>query len=349
MQKVMTAPVKKEKLRDSSFIRRTKKPTRWLVKSVPSLNGPSPNGDQPHVNADSQVDSHVDNQYDPYPYGWRYIQNTTEDGQVESERVALTLYDLLHPQLGDVVMHKPPHEDNYAHLKTALTTQFRNHSGAFVSSDLRIDLNLPGVEPLVPDISVIFNVDEEQAWGTFDIKKEGTLPSVAFEITSPSTRDHDFGKKREYYAQAGIPFYVIVDIEYEDEKNRDSKVSGYELYAHKLIDDKYVAIQPDEQGRCWLPPLEISVAVSDEGVLCYNAQGELLMSHEQLTQALADTEQRVNEESERAAKQERIAQEESERAAEQERRANEESARAAQAEAENARLRALLAQLGSDA
>jgi len=95
---------------------------------------------------------------------------------------------------------RPPHEKNYTYVATSLTAKFKHKPKIFVSSDLRIDLDLPGIEPLVPDISVIFDVEEEKAWGTFYTQKEGTGPKVIFEITSPSTRKHDFVDKHAYYA-----------------------------------------------------------------------------------------------------------------------------------------------------
>jgi len=227
MQDVLTRPVQKRDELSSVITPQTQESTKQSIQrfsgSVIHTNGNSPNGDTPHVRNEPRPDRLKD----PAPYGWRYITTTTEEGEVEFSRVALTSYDLLHPQEGDVIMHKPPHEKGYTYLHNSLTKKFKRKPKVFVSSDLRIDLDIPDTEPLVPDVSVIFNVEEEKAWGTFYTQKEGAVPNTIFEITSPSTRDNDFGKKREYYAQAGVPYYVIVDIEYDP--NDDNIVSGYRL------------------------------------------------------------------------------------------------------------------------
>jgi Uma2 family endonuclease len=34
---------------------------------------------------------------------------------------------------------------------------------------------------------------------------------LVVEVTSPSTRDQDYHRKRQIYAEAGIPYYLIID------------------------------------------------------------------------------------------------------------------------------------------
>jgi len=151
-------------------------------------------------------------------------------------------------------------------------------------------------------------------------------------------------------------------------------------------------IGPDnEQERYWVPIIGVWLAVNKEGILCYDETGNLLIDHQETTQALneerlnhaqtiqslegerqehAETVEALTEESKRASEQEQIAKLEAERAAEQERIAKLEAERAAeqeriakeqeqiakleaervkQAEDENARLRAIIAQMGGKA
>jgi colicin import membrane protein len=47
---------------------------------------------------------------DPFRYGWRYIQHKHPDGQVEHERVSLSLYDVLHSQEEDFIVRSHNHD-----------------------------------------------------------------------------------------------------------------------------------------------------------------------------------------------------------------------------------------------
>ena len=342
MGKVSTTAIEKEELLDSVITSRYQMPIRWDMGVVQSMNG-----DQPHTEIDEQIDERSATKDDPYPYGWRYIQNITEDGEEEWDRVALTSYDLLHPQIGDRIMERTPHGRNIEYVRSVVGTQLTGDPHAFVFSDLRTDLNLPGIEPVGSDISVVFDVAEKKDWGTFYCQEEGTFPSVVFEMTSPKTRKNDFGKKYEYYRQAGIPFYLILDIKYDKNK----QVSEYKLLVHKLVGKSYVLVEADAQGRYWLPSLSIWIGLGDDGILCYDAQENLLLDHKELFQALAneqqnhsetaqalvdterhlaDAEKHLAQEIDRSVAQERVARKEAERAAELERIAEQEACRAQQ-------------------
>jgi len=69
-----------------------------VVKKSPSPKLPS-KFSWPMVTVQYDEQPHIENEKngDPYHYGWRYIPTTTEEGEIEWERVGLTLYDLLHP------------------------------------------------------------------------------------------------------------------------------------------------------------------------------------------------------------------------------------------------------------
>jgi Uma2 family endonuclease len=61
-----------------------------------------------------------------------------------------------------------------------------------------------------PDVMVIFNV-EPGGRDNYKIWQEGEVPQVAFEMTSPSTRDQDDGTKKILYEQLGIQEYWQFD------------------------------------------------------------------------------------------------------------------------------------------
>jgi len=343
MEQVITAPAEREILVDTLTIQKPRKHTWW---DTPFIK--SPNGDHPEVFSTVTVQEH-DEDGSGESEGWRYIETTTEEGQVKRERVPLTAYEFLHPQEGYVIVHTTPHGRNVTYIDNTVNTHLIHEPQTFVLNDVRTDFNLPGIEPVSPDVSVIFDVREEKDWSTFDCQEEGAYPSVVFEVTSPKTRSSDFGEKYDYYRWAGVSYYVILDIHYD----RNKQVSGYSLFVYELDGNEYMEMKPDHQDRYWLPTLGIWVGLGDKGILCYDALGNLLLSHEEAihalnekeiersaAQALADEQTRlVEQETARAAEQERIAeqermiaQQEAARANEQERIAQQEAARATEQE-----------------
>ena len=339
MAQIMTAPTESEALVETLA---TTQPFKQIWRDMNLVR--SPNGDHPDVSSTiSRQEADEDDSWESE--GWRYIETTTEVGEITYERVPLTPYELLHPKEGYVIVHKSLHDKNTTYIGTTVGTHLAHNPKASVFGDLRTDFNLPGVEPVSPDISVVFDAPQKESWSTFKCQEEGVYPSVIFEVTSPGTRQDDFGKKYDYYRRAGVPYYVILDIIYD----KDDQPLGYELFVYELSDHQYTRCEPGYLGRYWLPPLDIWVDLGEKGILCYDAAGNLLMNHEELAHALnesemernaaqelADEQRRIAEqerefaqqEAVRAAVQERIAQQEAVRAAEQERIAQQEAARA---------------------
>jgi Uma2 family endonuclease len=63
---------------------------------------------------------------------------------------------------------------------------------------------------IAPDVMVIFDV-APGGRDNYKIWEEGAIPRVAFEITSPSTRNQDEGFKKDLYEQMGIQEYWQFD------------------------------------------------------------------------------------------------------------------------------------------
>lgn len=102
-----------------------------------------------------------------------------------------------------------------------------------------------------PDVMVIFNV-EPGSRDSYKIWEEGEIPRVAFEMTSPGTRDKDEGFKKDLYAQIGIEEYWQFD-----PKGQwiEEKLRGY-----RLVDETYVPIATSESQALGLR-LEVSGAL----------------------------------------------------------------------------------------
>lgn len=68
-----------------------------------------------------------------------------------------------------------------------------------------VNIVLGGARLLIPDIAVVTDP------GTDTVYYSGADLLVAIEIHSPSTRAYDRALKRQVYADAGVPFLVMVD------------------------------------------------------------------------------------------------------------------------------------------
>ena len=99
---------------------------------------------------------------DPFRYGWRYISITRADGTEDLDRVPLTLEDVLHPEVGDIIVQSDPHDRDRL-FKSVFETRLMEDPTAVVLSDCQVDFNLPGVKPLAPDDVVFLGVRRRSA------------------------------------------------------------------------------------------------------------------------------------------------------------------------------------------
>ena len=268
----------------------------------------------------------VSKKEDPYPYGWRYVQRTSSCGKTKWERVPLTLYDILHPQVGDYRMHSDQHQRFCTYLHDVLTARLANTPNAVVLHDVRVAWDNPDLEAHGPDIAVIFNVRQRQNWSTFDAAKEGTLPSLIIEVTSPSTRSTDLVDKVREYALAGVPWYVIVDC-FEEKGVTQRRLLGYQLTSFG-----YNRFAPNESGWLWLEPVSVWLSLRGEQIACYDEAGNLIADYVSVTKAHVEAEARATKEVQARIEAEARATEAEVRAAEAEARAAEDAQARALAE-----------------
>jgi Uma2 family endonuclease len=263
---------------------------------------------------------------DPFRYGWRNVRITRPDGTVDLDRVPLTLEDVLHPELGDVIPESDPHNGDRGYLKTIFKTRRQDDPTALVLSDCQVDFNIPGVKPLCPDVSMFTGVRRRTTWSSFNVAKERARPVLAVEVTSPETRTNDVVTKVDYYHRARVPWYAIADVTIEDEGER-----RIELILYRRARDGYRRIEPDERGRVCLEPVRLwlgQVRDPQGGFMrlaCFDPDtGEEVGDYTEISRALAEAQRLLEEES----------------------RARDEAERRAQARAEaEARIRELEAQL----
>ena len=151
----------------------------------------------------------TDTDADPFRYGWRLVPRPTPDNPSHLEQVPLTLDDVLHPEVGDFIVHSDLHETDRMYLTAVLRARLEPSRRAIVLSDVRIAWDLPDLRAHGPDVMVIPGVRKRRNWSTFEVAVERARPALIIEIVSPDARENDVVIKVEQYARAGVAQYVM--------------------------------------------------------------------------------------------------------------------------------------------
>jgi Uma2 family endonuclease len=274
---------------------------------------------------------------DPFRYGWRYVRRPTPDDPDHLEQVPLTLDDVLHPEVGDFLVHSDRHETDRMYLTAVLRARLEPSGQAIVLSDVRVAWDVPDLRPHGPDVMVIPGLRERRDWSTFDVVEEGARPALIIEITSPETRENDVERKVAHYARAGVAQYVIVD----NVGRRGER--QLRLLDYRLVGEHYRLQPPDARGWVYLELAGLWLGVEGDHVVCYTDDGTAFGDYATVVQqaaeeaaARAEAEARARAAEEQARAAEAQAQQEAAARAEAEARARaaEEQARAAEAQAQ---------------
>jgi Uma2 family endonuclease len=150
---------------------------------------------------------------DPFYIGSRYVHTVLPDGTTRSTEVPLTEEDFLHPQEEDKFVATDWHQIGLRYLHYALELGGENLTKPKVVSELLTDWH-EGIRPHRPDAAVFENFpdDWDQMQGTVSLRETGAVIRAVFEITSPSTRHVDLGKKFDGFLSVGIPYYIVFDL-----------------------------------------------------------------------------------------------------------------------------------------
>jgi Uma2 family endonuclease len=231
--------------------------------------------------------------------------------QVEADTRPIRYPDSCRALLGETGFH-------VTQILTTLVTlrlRFQDRDDVYVGANMFLYYRQGDPKAVVaPNVFVVLDTSstERRSWKVWE--ENGRVPSIIFEITSPSTRDDDLLFKRALYENLKVQEYVLFD-----------PVGQYlepVLQGYRLVQDRYVAILPQS-----LPDGGHEL-VSDVLDVALRAQSGVLALYDRATGQKLLTSPELYE----RAEQESVAR----RAAE---------ARAEQAEAELARLRAELARL----
>ena len=202
----------------------------------------------------------------------------------------LTLEDVLHPEVGDIIVQRDPHDSDRAYLKAVSKTRLADDPAAVVLSDCQMDFNIRGVKPLCPDLAVFLGVRRQTGWSSFDVAAEGARPALVIEVTSPETRSNDVGIKVDYYRRGRVPWYVIADVTVEEGERR-----RIELILYRRVGRTYRREPADERGRVWLEPLHLWLGQTRDArggfmrLACYDPEtGEEVGDYAAISRALQE-------------------------------------------------------------
>lgn len=202
---------------------------------------------------------------DDEPVGVTLLQRYVErpDGRIEFLEIPLTPEDYLNPRFGDKWLQGRKHSDFLIQLTELLKRHFRSQPEIVVMSDVQ-HLFGPGLHKPSPDVSVVRGVrDPQMIDESFDVRKEGVLPSLLIEVVSPKDariRKVDEVDKVRFYERMGIPEYLLIRLP------RQKSGEPFRLWGYRLgPDGRYRPIEPDKQGRLLSKETGLRFGVSPAG------------------------------------------------------------------------------------
>jgi Uma2 family endonuclease len=281
---------------------------------------------------------------DPFRYGYREVRRRRPGGGSDLLQMPLTLWDLLHPQVGDRPMHGLRHARECRYLWSVLEARVADDPHALVLNDTPVYWDVPGIGHHSPDVALIFDVERPRDdWPSFHVAFEGVRPALLLEVVSPASRDNDVVAKLADYHRALVPLYVIVDRVREEDW---PTICGY-----RYRPDAYEPTPLDGQGCLLLEVVGLKLGTVQNRVVLYDARtGEEVGDYAAVCEALEVemAARRAAEERARAAEEQARAEAQARQAAEEQARAAAEARRQAEDQARHleARLRELEALLG---
>jgi hypothetical protein len=233
---------------------------------------------------------------DPFFYGWRMVEQYT-NGTLTIDYQPLTLMDVLHPQWEDHIMQNQEHYSVCKDLFNGLEIHLVHEHQTVLLHDTLIDWEDGQVKPMCPDIAVIREVHQTFPKGIVHVRQSGGHVDLVVEVTSPSTRQVDVAEehipnKVQRYAQAGVPYYIIVD----DAKRKPGETPAITVY--RLGDgERYTRETADERGWYWIGVVELWIGPYADWVSWYDEEGQRIQTNVEQAQARQQAEIRLQAES----------------------------------------------------
>jgi colicin import membrane protein len=214
-----------------------------------------------------------------YQYGHRWVELRDQRGRKIWAQQALTLQDVLHPQLGDMIAASDAHYLECNYLYSVLRAWLADQPGVVVLGGCRIHWDVAKLQNHCPDIAVIRGAGQVDCFVPFDVATEGVRPELIIEVTSPNSRKLDLVTKRRQYHQAGVPWYAIVD-ERCAKGQRQLRLLGYRRGARS-----YQPLPLNGKGRLHLQAVDLWLGQEHGRVALYKPSGERLGDYMEVDRA----------------------------------------------------------------
>jgi Uma2 family endonuclease len=240
----------------------------------------------------------------------------------------------------DLYSDEPPLE-TYQHLQQmvlllkCLDWLWKDRNDYFSAGNLTVYYSLRRLKSedfRGPDFFVVLNTEKRprKSWTVWE--EDGQYPNIIVELLSDSTAKTDRGLKKQIYQD----IFRTPDYFWFDPHN-------LEFQGFSLVSGTYRPLQPNSRGHLWSEQLGLYLGVLEGMLRFFTAEGELVPTLEEATEAALQEAAAAQQKAETALQEAATAQQEAE-AAQQEAATAQQEAEAAQQEAEAAQQEAATAQ-----
>ncbi|NET58725.1 MAG: Uma2 family endonuclease [Symploca sp. SIO2E6] len=208
----------------------------------------------------------------------------------ESETSQMIATDVIFPA-GDLYSDEPPLETEL-HLRqiilllTCLELLWRERNDFYAAGNLTIYYSPNQLKSEYfrgPDFFVVLGTERKtrKSWVVWE--EDGKYPNVIVEVLSPSTANTDkVTKKKIYQDTFRTPDYFLFDPD------------KLELAGFHLVDGKYEALEPNEQGQLWSQQLGLYLGIHDNFVRFFTPEGKLVSTPGEQADKLAEKLREMN-------------------------------------------------------
>ena len=195
----------------------------------------------------------------------------------ESETSQTIAVDVIFPP-GDLYSDEPPLETEL-HLEQiiiflqSLKRLWRERNDFYAAGNLTIYYSPNQLKSEYfrgPDFFVVLGTERKtrKSWVVWE--EDGKYPHVIVEVLSPSTANTDkITKKKIYQDTFRTPDYFLFEPD------------QLELTGFHLVDGKYEALEPNEQGYLWSQQLGLYLGIHDNFVRFFTPDGQLVPTPEE--------------------------------------------------------------------
>jgi Uma2 family endonuclease len=188
------------------------------------------------------------------------------------------------------------HRTQMNHLISAFESALRERDDVFVGGNMFVYFSphqLKNEHFRGPDVLVVLGAEGQHERLSWVLWEEMRLPDVVIELTSPSTRTEDYGKKKDIYERVWkTAFYAIYD------------PATHRLDAWELDGGRYRALEKDDRGdveiailglRLGVRALPLSLGIPAPSLRVIDREGKVFPTQTELETRTAELETRTAE------------------------------------------------------